>query len=228
MVSEEFKRYCRTNNIKLITTTPYWPQQNGEVERQNRSLLKRLSICQSEKGNWQEDLHKYLLMYRSTPHSTTLKSPAELMFNRNIRDKLPSIETDVGADSELRDRDAEMKWKGKEYADRKRHAKTNDVEKGDEVVVKRQIMTNKLATTFEPTVYKVAKRSGSEITVENVGTGTMYRRNVSHVKKLPTNSTGQRSSFPVTAVPVDSEPVVVRTSTRLAEKKAARTPSTII
>lgn len=166
LVSEEFKRYCRTNNIKLITTIPYWPQQNGEVERQNRSLLKRLSICQSEKGNWQEDLQKYLLMYRSTPHSITLKSPAELMFNRNIRDKLPSIETDVGADSELRDRDAEMKWKGKEYADRKRHSKTNDIEKGDEVVVKRQIMTNKLATTFEPTVYKVAKRSGSEITVE--------------------------------------------------------------
>ncbi|XP_055314005.1 uncharacterized protein K02A2.6-like [Sitodiplosis mosellana] len=126
LMSVEFKQYCRVNNITLISTTPYWPQQNGEVERQNRSLLKRISICQSEKGNWQEDLQKYLLMYRSTPHSTTLKTPAELMFNRNIRDKLPSIDQHIEReDSEVRDRDADMKRKEKEYADRKRNAKTN-------------------------------------------------------------------------------------------------------
>ncbi|KAM8702066.1 hypothetical protein ACLKA7_001866 [Drosophila subpalustris] len=65
-------------------------------------------------------------------------------------------------DGEVRDQDALAKFKGKEYADRKRHAKPNDVEEGDEVVAKRQITTNKLATTFEPTVYKVVKRNGSE------------------------------------------------------------------
>lgn len=53
---------------------------NGEVERQNQSLLKRMIICQEQKGNWQEDLEQFLLMYRSTAHSTTLKTPAEMMF----------------------------------------------------------------------------------------------------------------------------------------------------
>lgn len=185
--SDEFKQFCRVNNIELDSTTPWWPQENGEVERQNRSLLKRLTICQHEKGNWQVDLQAYLLMYRSTPHSTTLKTPAELMFNRNIRDKLPAFQQkfDENMDEEVRDRDTEMKQKGKEYADRKRHAKTNDVEEGDEVVAKRQVVTNKLATKFEPTVYKVVKRSGAEVTIENPGTGTQYRRNVAHIKKLP-------------------------------------------
>lgn len=218
LVSEQFKQYCQTNNITLISTTPYWPQQNGEVERQNRSLLKRLAICQAEKGNWQEDLQEYLLMYRSTQHSTTLKTPAELMFNWNIRDKMPTIDQPQGSEfSEFRDRDAEMKQKGKEYADRKRRAQTNDIEEGDEVVVKRQIITNKLATTFEPTIHKVTKRSGSEVIVEHSGTGKQYRRNVAHVKKVPshTNISLQHSSPQAEESSADKEqPTPVRTSSR--------------
>jgi len=182
-ISEEFKQYCRTNNIHLINTTPYWPQQNGEVERQNRSLLKRLVISQNQKGNWQEDLQDYLLMYRSTPHSTTLRAPAELMFNRNIRDKLPILQSTSFADEEMRDRDAEMKFKGKEYADRKRHAKDSDVNEEDIVLAKRQHPGNKLATKYEPTPYKVVKRLGSEVTIENIDNKTVYKRNVAHIKK---------------------------------------------
>lgn len=115
LTSAEFSQFCSTNNVELDSTTPWWPQENGEVERQNRSLLKRLIICQMEKGNWQEDLQAYLLRYRSSPHCTTLKSPAELMFNRNIRDKLPTFERvlNESVDGEVRDRDAVMKKKGK-------------------------------------------------------------------------------------------------------------------
>ncbi|XP_055309417.1 uncharacterized protein K02A2.6-like [Sitodiplosis mosellana] len=194
LVSEEFKQYCRVNNITLISTTPYWPQQNGEVERQNRSLLKRLSICQSEKGNWQEDLQKYLLMYRSTPHSTTLKTPAELMFNRNIRDKLPSMDQHIEReDSEVRDRDADMKRKGKEYADRKRNAKANDIEEGDEVVVKRQIVSNKLDTAFEPATHTVTKRMGSE---HSPPSGETSSQHVPQPQLIPTRTSTRKRSTP--------------------------------
>lgn len=228
LVCEEIKKYCRINNIRLQSTIPYWPQENGEVERQNRSLLKRLIICQHEKGNWREDLQKFLLMYRSTTHSVTLKTPSELMFNRNIRDKLPFVKQSVGVDDELRDRDAEMKLKGKEYADRKRHAKTNDVKEGDEVVVKRQMITNKLATRFEPTVYRVAERKGSEVTIENEGTGTRYRRNVTHVKKIPSSTSTQLIATTTTnitsptsqanAAP-EEDPLDIQTSARIARKR---------
>lgn len=60
-------------------------------------------------------------------------------------------------DGSLRDRDEESKERGKEYADGKRHAKPNEIQKGDEVLLKRQKKANKLASTFEPTVYKVLK-----------------------------------------------------------------------
>lgn len=72
-VSADFKSFCLELGIKIHFTTPYSPQQNGEVERQNRDILKRLRISQSQKSNWQEDLLLYLTMYNSTPHSTTAK-----------------------------------------------------------------------------------------------------------------------------------------------------------
>lgn len=73
-VSTELREYCEARNIRLNNTIPYWPQQNGEVERQNRSLLKRLTISQNEKHDWQEDLNKYLLMYDQTLNHATVAS----------------------------------------------------------------------------------------------------------------------------------------------------------
>ncbi|XP_037028486.1 uncharacterized protein K02A2.6-like [Bradysia coprophila] len=200
--SHEFETFCNDNNIHLNNGTPYWPQQNGEVERQNRSLLKRLKISQLEKRNWQDDLQDYLLMYRSTQHSTTMMTPAEMMFSRNIRDKLPSIRAPRSEnDEEVRDRDTEMKNKGKQYADTKRHAEPNEIREGDNVVLKRQKPTNKLSSTFEPTTYTVKERKGSEIVVENPETETEYRRNVAHAKKIPTGGFRTTEDNPTDAIP---------------------------
>lgn len=49
--SEEFKQFCLENGIELLHTIPYMPSMNGEVERQNRSLLKVLTISQNDKSN---------------------------------------------------------------------------------------------------------------------------------------------------------------------------------
>lgn len=174
-VSAEVRQYCETNNIELISTTPYWPQQNGEVERQNRSLLKTLVICQNTKGNWRVELQKYLIAYRTTAHSTTGASPAMMMFGREIRDKLPSIRQPVETDTEIRDRDFERKDKGKEYGDSRRGAQPSQVVVGDRVLLKRQTKENKLQSTFEPTEYIVLKRNGSEVTVVSAETGKQYK-----------------------------------------------------
>ncbi|XP_048585320.1 uncharacterized protein K02A2.6-like [Nematostella vectensis] len=58
-VSEEFETYLKANDIQHRTSTPLWPQANGEVERQNRSLLKALEIAQAEKKDIQ--LRKFLI-----------------------------------------------------------------------------------------------------------------------------------------------------------------------
>ncbi|XP_038121457.1 uncharacterized protein K02A2.6-like [Culex quinquefasciatus] len=106
-VSSEFDNYCKQRGITLNRTTPYWPQENGLTERQNRSMMKRLKISQGLKQDWKEELRKYLLMYYSTPHSTTGKTPSELLYGRTIRTKLPSLR-DTSASvvpTDYRDRD---------------------------------------------------------------------------------------------------------------------------
>ncbi|PFX13011.1 Uncharacterized protein K02A2.6 [Stylophora pistillata] len=41
--SEEFREYCKQNGNVHMKTTPKWPQANGEMERKNASLMKRIA-----------------------------------------------------------------------------------------------------------------------------------------------------------------------------------------
>ena len=138
----------KTNGIQHRTSKALWRQANGEVERQNRSLLKALKIAQAEKKNLKVEMRKLLTAYRTTPHSSTGVSPAKLLFNRAIRSKIPELTKSEYIDSEARDRDAEMKQRRTDYADERRGAQENSLAPGDHVLVK-QRKENKLSTTFE-------------------------------------------------------------------------------
>jgi transposase InsO family protein len=50
-ISECFNNFLVENGIEQQMTTPLWPQANGEIEQQNRSILKRLRIAQAEGRN---------------------------------------------------------------------------------------------------------------------------------------------------------------------------------
>jgi len=54
----------------------------------------------------------FLMMYHSTQHSATGVSPAELLFGRRIRTKLPQLK-EFSIEDEVRDCDTERKEKGK-------------------------------------------------------------------------------------------------------------------
>lgn len=185
-VSEEFRSFCKECNIRLLSTVPYWPQMNGEVERQNRDILKRLRISQIEKKDLRESLWDYLLMYNSTPHTVTGRSPSELFFQRQSRDKIPSLgEINYRLDdSDIRDRDKIQKDKGKEYGDRKRRATESDIMEGDKVYVKTMEKPNKLTTNFNPTPHVVESARDGDCTVRNSETDQSFRRNVVHLKKV--------------------------------------------
>ena len=96
--------------IRHHRVTAKWPQAIGEVERQNSSPLKRLQIAHAEEGNWRRELTTYLAAYRSLSHPTTGVSPAELLFGRKMRTKLPEL-SDVHVEQEVRHRDSEQKSK---------------------------------------------------------------------------------------------------------------------
>jgi len=183
-VSVEFKKYCETNGIDLITTPPYWPQANGEVENMNRSLVKLLKIAHVNDKNYRHEIQKFILMYNVTPHGTTGSPPSELMFNRTIRDKIPGVQDIVGevGESEERDRDFINKEKGKEVADKTRRATESKIQLGDKLVLKNVTFPSKLTPNFDTTVYEVIQIDGSVVKIS--GGGKTYLRNISHVKKM--------------------------------------------
>ena len=116
---------------------------NGEVECQNRSLLKAMRVFQAEGKDWRLELNKFLLAYRLTSHTTTGVSPAELFFKRKLTTKLPEF-TDDGeshmgvALQQVRDRDSEKKKQAKHYADTRYHTKDRAIAVGDAVLLERK------------------------------------------------------------------------------------------
>ena len=89
----------KANGIKHIRSAPYHAATNGEAERCVQTFKKALKSAKADAGNLQFKLAQFLLSYRSTPHSTTGLSPAELFLKRPLKTRLdllhPSVERKV-------------------------------------------------------------------------------------------------------------------------------------
>lgn len=79
-VSGEFKLFAREYGFRSVTSSPRYPQANGEVERMVKTI-KTLIIKA-------RDPYISLLAYRDTPGPLG-KSPAELLMGRRLRTTLP-------------------------------------------------------------------------------------------------------------------------------------------
>ncbi|KAF6019010.1 hypothetical protein EB796_022686 [Bugula neritina] len=102
-------------------------------------LMVLLLHCKDHKA----ELRKFLLSYRSTPHSVTGVSPAELMLGRKLQTKLPCLEKSNRLDEEVRDRQAVAQEKSKSYLSNQAHMP--DVSIGDEVLIRQ----NKTASSVQ-------------------------------------------------------------------------------
>ena len=91
----------------------FWSYANGEVERQNRHLLKVIKIIKAQGENLQSGLNKYLMAHRTTPHSTTGVSPVELMYGRKVRTNVPEL-SEISSNLEVQYGDNEMIQKYKD------------------------------------------------------------------------------------------------------------------
>lgn len=180
-VSEKFEQYLKSNRIEHRRVTPLHPAANGEVERQNRSLMKRIRIAQAENKDWKKEIRTYMFAYRTTPHSVTGVTPAEMMFQRKLRTRLPELEEKTRLDEEARDRDAIQKERNRMYIDEKRGAKERHLQEGDEVLV-RQTRGDKMSTPYHTEPYTLVRKNGNSVIVQSPE-GVQYKRNSTHVQK---------------------------------------------
>ena len=99
-------------------------------------LRKAVQSARLEYKNWKQEVYRFLRRYRATPHISTGKTPADIIFlRRHYRTKLPEIKPTID-DKEERDKGSQAKQKG--YADRCKHVKISNFNLGDSVLVKQK------------------------------------------------------------------------------------------
>eukprot|EP00795_Rhopilema_esculentum_P011067 gene11067-19928_t len=146
----EFERYMKALNIDWKTSNPLWPQGNANVENLNKTLSKVLHKAKLEERNWRQELQRFLLSYRATPHTTKI-APCELLYNRKIRGFLPELPTKrvINKHREAKENIARGKASNKKYYDIRHHAKKSNIKEGD-IVICLQKKSNKLTSKFSP------------------------------------------------------------------------------
>ncbi|GJY17673.1 zinc finger, CCHC-type containing protein [Tanacetum coccineum] len=85
--SNEFTKYCKENGIARQLTAPYSPQQNGVVERRNRTVLSTTrSMMKAMKlplTFWAEAVkHAIYILNRVPTRALVDKTPYEALYNR--------------------------------------------------------------------------------------------------------------------------------------------------
>ena len=79
----EMKEFAKQYGFCHITTSPYYPQANGQAERAVRTAKQLLENS--------PDPYKALMSYRATPLPSYGLSPAELLMGRRIRTDVPQV-----------------------------------------------------------------------------------------------------------------------------------------
>lgn len=86
--SAEFQEFGKSYRFEHVRTSPYHHQSNGKAEAAVKQAKKLLQKCQASK----DDPHLALLVVRNTPQETHGTSPAQRMFNRRTKTRLPTPE----------------------------------------------------------------------------------------------------------------------------------------
>ena len=171
--SAEFTHFAKEWGFKHTTSSPRFPQSNGEAERAvetTKSLLKK-----------EKDPSKGLLAYRSTPLACGY-SPSELLMGRKLRNTIPTFYTVLNPSwpdmDKLREREAGSKETQRLNFNQRHNAiPLRSVQPGTPVHIKDMGTTGTIAGAAEtPRSYLVETENGT------------VRRNRSHVNPIPTNT----------------------------------------
>ena len=126
--STVFTRCLQENGICHLRSAPYHSATNGAAERVVQTFKNFLRAGKDDSGSHSQKLAQFLLVNRTTPHSTTGVPPAELFLKRSLRTRLdimrPSVDDKVAAEQE----------KQKRYHDSR--AQDRKIDAGQEVMVR--------------------------------------------------------------------------------------------
>jgi RNase H-like domain found in reverse transcriptase/Integrase zinc binding domain/Integrase core domain len=184
----EYKKYCNDRGIETVFSWPLSPQQNGSAESTMKHVNRGIQNATAENVSIQSALRDRIRAHNDARHTETRQIPSEVMFGRRLARGLPSARpSKVTIDEEeMRRRDWDAKMKGKETQDKRRRARSPSLEPGDKVVLQRAAK-KKGQTPYDPTELTVQSCHGNDVVLEGAD-GVPIRRDVTKVRKLPTNA----------------------------------------
>ena len=154
-VSEEFESFLKSNGIKHPTSSAYHPASNGLAERAVQTLKNGLKKVRD--GTLKSRIARVLFSYRIAVHSTTGRSPAEMLIGRLPRTRMdllvptPSVRVEES--------------QAKQKARHDRTAKVRVFNKGDTVLVRnfpsgKGWIRGTVVKSLSPVSYRVTLDSG--------------------------------------------------------------------
>ena len=173
--SREFSKFAETYGFKHTTSSPRFPQSNGEAERGVQTVKNLLKKS--------DDPYLALLIYRSTPLPNSNYSPAELLMSRKLRTNLPILNHDLKPKvpnySKLKARECSKKEQLMKNFDLRHKAQTlTPLQEGAAVWIPDHNCVGKVINNVGPRSYQVETKFGT------------LRRNRHHLIALPNNPAG--------------------------------------
>jgi hypothetical protein len=82
-MSKEVKSFAESYGIKLLSSSPYYVQDNGQAESSNKTLLKLVKKkIEEHPKNWHEVFSEALWAHRISKHGATKVTPFELVYGQ--------------------------------------------------------------------------------------------------------------------------------------------------
>jgi hypothetical protein len=82
--SSEFRDFAESMGIRLLNSSPYYDQANGQAKASNKIMIKIIQKKIDQKPKrWHSVLNEALWAYRMAPHGATQTSPYELVYGHH-------------------------------------------------------------------------------------------------------------------------------------------------
>lgn len=174
--SREFHEFAKQYSYCHVTSSPHYPQSNGQAERFVKTTKKLLSNSQ--------DPYMALLSYRTTPLPWCNITPAELLMGRKLRTNLPQLQEQLKPDwpylEKFQQQNNKFKCKQKQNFDQRHRVRlVPQIPEGTDV----WITSEKPSRSGQVTAHADHPRSY----MVNTPTGQV-RRNRHHLQAKPTSS----------------------------------------
>ena len=211
--ASQFKEFAAAYGFTHITSSPNFPQANGEAERAVRTIKSLLRKNQ--------DIYLALLTYRSTPLHNGY-SPSELLMGRKLRTQLPTLPNNLkpAVPKPIDDKENQYRQNQEQNFNRRHRAKELPVlQPGDQVWLRDQQRYGQvIEKTQNPRSYLVKASNGSTVRrnrtaivftgKEQLNTGELP--NTSHCTLTPTEQYNNKT------VPSDYQQNPARNTTATA------------